>query len=460
MFLFNLCLQIAMADDVTLSDTNSDSEEVDTDLELGERGGSRGFTLEVEEYTQDLYPLLYSGMDKQLAINHASLGGDKPISSIQADRFWDATQNAAPKVLGNDAILIQCPNARSSMSRIRMLYQKGNNALNYYELDNAEKLLNQAAADILCLKDPIEIETISNIYFLSGIVNMEHGKPKDGYADFKRALTFTPDFEWNDNFSPDLRVQFDQADKDLATEPEHEIIVFPAVARKNVLVNGQELNGKGLGVVNQGMNVVQVFGEQVDTYFIQVRPEATLIELIIPETLPQEALGWIKDEQTSNELSLCLEGMYAPDTQLFLHDQGILYSHIIGSDSWSELKISSFERSTLWLRSERFAKGLQMGGLGMFAIAGSVSIANIILANRYNNQAQSTATFPVYDDNRTKYNNIADGHSVWVTSTFVGLGLAGAGFALSFWEDTLSWEHHETSLHMSHNLTFIGLQPR
>lgn len=407
-----------------------DERELDTDL--GRKGETRGIDLDVDEYTQDKYPLLYSGMDKQLAISHTSMADDKQVSSIEAQRFWDATQEASPKVLGTDVILIQCPNSRSSMSRVRMLYQKGNNALNYYELDKAESLLNQAASDILCLKDPIEIETISNIYFLSGIVNIENGNSDAGYQDFKRALTFTPDYQWNNNFSPDLRVQFDNAAKNLASETEQDIIIYPEIARRNVLINGQEVSGDGKGVVNVGMNVIQIFGEQVDTYFLQVSSNSGTVEFVVPAALPQDALSWIQNESSSTELGLCFEGMFTSDTQLYLHDQGTVYSHIVGSDSWSTMEISSFEKSTLWLRSEKFAKGLQVSGLGLFAVAGSVSTANVILAHRYNNQAKTTTTFPVYDDNRTKYNNIADGHNVWVASTLVGLGMTGVGFALAF----------------------------
>ena len=420
------------AQETDVPDDTTTEQEIELDVDLGRKGRTRGIDLDVDEYTQEKYPLLYSGMDKQLAISHTSLAGDRPLSSIEAERFGDTTQQASPKVLGTDAILIQCPNSRSSMSRIRMLYQKGNNSLNYYELDKAEELLNQAASDILCLKDPIEIETISNIYFLSGIVNIENGNPHDGYADFKRVLTFTPDYKWNNNFSPDLRVQFDKAAKDLASETEQEIVIYPEIARKNVLINGQEVSGDGKGAVNVGMNVIQVFGGQVDTYFLQVGSEGRPIELVVPAALPQDALSWISDEHSSIELALCFEGMFTPDTQLYLHDQGTVYSHIVGSDSWSAMNISSFERGTLWLRSEKFAKGLQVTGIGLFAVAGSVSTANVILTHRYNNQAKTTTTFPVYDDNRTKYNNVADGHNVWVASTLVGLGMTGIGFALAF----------------------------
>jgi hypothetical protein len=376
--------------------------------------------------------LLYDGTDKQLAIFHTSLAAKVSESNIEAERFVDYIQNASPKLLGNDGLLIQCSGNRASMARVKMLFQKGNNAFNYYELDKAEEYFNQAAAEILCLKDPIDIEVISQIYYFSGIVNEEKGDSEGAYKDFRRALTFTPNLSWNENYSPDLRVSFDRASKDFAGERDILVDVYPSSIRSNILINGQELSSDGQAIVNTGLNVVQVFGEFVHTYYMQVPERATQLELVVPQGLPEDALSWVENEQQSTELQLCFEGMFPPDSNMYVHHQGMVFEHSVGTDSWTELKINNVNRSLLWLRSERFARSLKYSGLGLTAVAGSVSAANVLLSYRYNRQAQMTDTFPIYDDNRTKYNNIADGHSLWVASTLVGLGLTGIGFTLEF----------------------------
>jgi hypothetical protein len=71
-------------------------------------------------------------------------------------------------------------------------------------------------------------------------------------------------------------------------------------------------------------------------------------------------------------------------------------------------------------------------GIGVSTLCGSVSTIKYIQAYTFSKNASSTDLYPIFDENRTKYNDVSQNYAFWATATLTGLTATGVGLYLYF----------------------------
>ena len=377
------------------------------------------------------FPLLFSGVDQQIAITRAAASTKKPNESFVPQTFTDITYGKSSFVIGAES-LRSCSGGPISMSRLRMLSQKAENELSYYQLEKAKIHLSAAVDGIVCLQDTIDVETVTRIYYLSGVLQQAINNDSLAREHFSVAISLQPNLQWDNYFAPDALPLFEDAQKAFASSEETILNIIPNRMRTNIWVNGLPLTEGEEAVVHTGLNFIQILGRTTETYILSVGEDATDLTLVVPSGIPNTANTWVNDEIQRAELDTLLPQVLETDSTIYIHNNGEIWETTVGSTDWKQLEVPRWANNSARFSKEQFGKGLFWSGVGLTTVCGGISAIKYIQASSYVNSAGQAEEFPVYDENRTKYNDISDTYVYWASSTVAALGITGIGLFLQF----------------------------
>ena len=391
----------------------------------------KGPKVQVDKVVQDVFPVLYNGQDENTALIRVTASSKIDIEKLKPLTISDMAGGRLPAVLqGGEAI--NCSGAPISMPRIRMMVQQAENEIAYFELEKAEARLSTANKGLGCLRDTVDPAIASRLHLLRGITAAGQEDSKMAFESYKRAVIFNPTIAWDDYFSPDFRTEFDNAKKSVATLKEIPIRFIPNSSNTMIWLNGIPISTKEEITVTPGEHLVQMDWGNVTSTRIVVEETADSVSLIIPAAVPISAHTWVADEKRREDLGNVFAGMLEPESVVYVHEAGDVYSLTAGQQNWQKLEVP--RRFGVDAQNSRYLLGQvgMYGGAAMAIIGGSIFAYNSLVAGDANRKALSTDSFQVYQSLSNAFYSAKDTSNIGAAILFGGAALGASGFLVQY----------------------------
>ncbi|MEC7983938.1 MAG: hypothetical protein VX278_02165 [Myxococcota bacterium] len=385
----------------------------------------------VDKPVQTVFPMLYSGLERADALRRVSAASKIDTASLGPITFDEIIIGQAPSSPSN----VEIENCRStpvSKDRLRMLSQQIQNEIVYYELEKAQKHLKDAQEGILCINTSLDFQTAARIYYLAGVLEQILGNEPASIANFYEALTLRPNLQWDANFPPDALPFFQKAQKRVAQVSEVPLNIVPKEAKTSVWINGVPLTAEENALLFSGVNTIQIIGNKIYTQKIRVPADTPEVVLVIPSSLSNASTSWMHKPEKQKEVAIILTRLMEESTNVYLHDQGKVWTTVIGQSNWAELNVPRGAMNASIFSKKQIGRGLMWGGAGMTAIFGGITANKYLRAREAANSAQDTDYFQVFDESRTNYTEISKDYQYWVGATVLSLVTSGVGFYMTF----------------------------
>jgi hypothetical protein len=191
--------------------------------------------------------------------------------------------------------------------------------LNYGRYAEARDTLTRAAASLGCLAEIASPDSMSQVFYLHGIVHALEENPADAQRAFTQALVIHPTLLWDDSYPPGFgQSLFEAAAAALAQEVPAQVLVSPRSSAQQVRIDGRQfrLDAPSMEVA-PGRHLVQVGGSSPDSYWLQVGPGDSSNVLLRGE-FPDSATDWVRQPDRAPDLSALLAHRFGPGTEIFV----------------------------------------------------------------------------------------------------------------------------------------------
>ncbi|MEC7985683.1 MAG: hypothetical protein VX278_11005 [Myxococcota bacterium] len=388
---------------------------------------------------QTVFPVIFSGLEPQMALLRAAAASKKDISTLKPTTMIDLA--AKKKMIvrlkeGKEDWLFgtasSCSSYPMSISNLKMLTQTADNDIMYDEIQKAEKRLLSASNSLVCLQDQIDADVVQRLYFLKGVLEQIKEDNDASAKAFSLAVRFKPDLEFGDDHSEEAEVIFNEAKRSLSKAKEIPMSYIPFSPKTTIWVNGVPLLEGAEHFLYEGENIIQVVSEQtIQTYGVELDSKITEVQLVIPSAIPLESSTWVSDEQKRTELDFLINQIGEPQTELFVHNSGEIWTTTIGTSNWQQLNVPKNVGPKADPR-ELTGKILFWSGVATVVVAGSYTGVNFLNGVNSVNTAGSTQDFSVYDRSQSDYVDAKAKYNIGWTITLGGAAVGGLGYWMAF----------------------------
>ena len=150
-------------------------------------------------------------LSAKIALNYVQAITDYSSSELHAMMMDDVFPVAKSHVQG--VISEHCLDYPVSPILFTKLVQEIEYSLSYFELDKAQQEAERAVANLGCLSEPPDLETVADLFYLQGLTYYYNNQSESAQEAFLRAITYKPNMGWNDMYAPDAKATFDAARK-------------------------------------------------------------------------------------------------------------------------------------------------------------------------------------------------------------------------------------------------------
>ena len=153
-------------------------------------------------------------------------------------------------------------------------------SLMYMELAPAQEALSKAQNDLVCLDTLVDPAMAARVGFLQGVIATEEKDKGAAWEHFSRAIRFTPEMGWDDQFPTDGAALLELAKKEIETATPIDINLTPSISESasapSVYLNANPVaGGTDTLSVPVGENLIQVKNDTgVVGFVLNVEPES------------------------------------------------------------------------------------------------------------------------------------------------------------------------------------------
>ena len=382
-------------------------------------------------------PVLYSGTDGEASLVRTSMASDVNIDNLKLQTIVDLTGAAQPRLFSitgeerNSEDLKACTGNAITNKHVQNYTQTAFNHYSYYELEKSALALNKAESSLVCLQELFNGDEVRDMYYLKGILEQSTGNEQASKQAFSSAIRIKPDLQWNDMFAPDAKPLFDSAKEEFSSLPSVPLTLIPQTATSSLWINGTPLLDIDNPSIYAGTNIIQLVGLETTTYEVTVPANVDSVRLILPSTLPNTAYTWAGDEEKSSQLSEVLTLVVQPDSPIYVHDSGKVWTSSLSQPNWTELEVPKFAETRL--------NAKKITGQTLFWTGLATSAVSIGMGSNYYIQGQQTyqssadtQDWNEFKDHRDNLGQLESRYQTSVLTLGVGLGLTGFGYVLAF----------------------------
>ena len=376
--------------------------------------------------SQSVFSVINEGLEENVSLIRVSLAAKREQSQLQS--VTRAKLQSNPTKLLGQGTLTFCDSQKDSMARLRRRIEKAENSLYFGELQQALSTLKEVGDTLNCLEGDIDIESLSNLFYLQGLVYFELGQEKEAANAYTMAFNFLPSKAWNDSFPDASKQLFDDIKKSLKTSPKVNFYAYPMVGGSSVFIDGIDVrNGEE---VTKGRHLVSV--ERVGFAWLDIPDDAETISMVIPQHLPIETLDWASDPEKQAELSMVLSGIYPKNDRVYFEKDQKVWQLTVGHQDWTSLEIPKTLIKPGTSPAVIASRVMTWGGIATLVIGGSIASYSGLQASAANRDGQTADSFDTYSQAQSRYNSSFDRYRVGIGVTTVGAALAGGGIAWTF----------------------------
>lgn len=393
-------------------------------------------TLVYAEESYSSSPLLYSGMDLNAAVFRTATSANieaetlTPMTVVDLMGKSDIRLATLSDEHWTEISIEICDTAHTSNAHIRSLTQIADNFLNYYDLERASENLKKSENAIGCLQELFNPDDIRQMYYIRGILEYHKGNKDASIQAFSSAIRIKPDLQWNNIYSPDAKINFDEAKENFIKLQSIPLEIYPQEALSSLWINGAPLLDKNEPQIFVGQNIIQIIGLETKTYEITVPENIDALRIIAPSTTPVSALDWIGSERES-ELSLIAESLLPQNSIIYAHDSGQVWQNTVGTSEWDALKVSKFTEARL--------NSKQIIGQSLLWSGGTASLVSLGFGLYHYNKGytayrtmQTTNDWAEYEATKPTLENSRAPLRASMVSLSTGLLLTGIGYSITF----------------------------
>jgi len=391
--------------------------------------------------------------DAEAALARVAEDTGRPPEELVATTLPTLLSGRPPLLIGGGA-LETCAGEPAGPEAFQQALSAAESSMAFMEYGQALSELEEAAGLLGCLATPADPEAASRLHYLRGLCFFFADEPEAARAAWVQAHRFHPGLRWDDNFPPDGQAVFEAARALVDADQPATLAIIPALASDTLWLDGRlvPLEAGGFSIP-AGTHLVQLGSEPVTTVQLQLAPGSSNT-LVLPGTLPADAVAWIADETLRPVVSAALEVALGTGARVYAVSDGVTWTGTAGGTSWEALEqiptpvpepvepvLPGPHRKRTWYV---FTSGAAVG-----ALAGVTALVSYVLARdayRDAGAAQSVAIYKAEEDRflraRRRY-RIAS----WVAVG--GAGVAAVGLAVPLGEGSARFPRAPTSSGMT-----------
>ena len=344
----------------------------------------------------------------------------------------DVVAGHAPVLEGPGSLSV-CDTASTTLSSLRQIVERAEDAVSYMETDQAVAHLRAGVSTLKCLGESVHPEVGGRLFYLQGIVFHSLENETGARVAFTKALSYLPELSWDDYFAPNALELFEEAKAAVAETERLSLRVTPLPPEGGLWVDGRPVEiSEGEIQIQAGEHLVQLQGKAAIQLRIQAPEEGSGHTLILPQAAGTQDLIWVNDDTRREVLSTVLDATLSAETRVYAVAAGRIWSRA-PDGAWTELVFKgdfsqlgatpklSLPQTLLW-----GGTGLALGGTTLLAISrGQMQQAVDLLSGSqsFTNQDINTAT--------GQYNAANGRYIIGAAVAAAGLAMTGGSFFLS-----------------------------
>ncbi len=376
-------------------------------------------------------PVLHAGEDSRLLLARAAAAADRDSAELTAYTFLELGLGKPAVLLGGGRVE-SCRGFPTTDLAVRDALDRADRAMAYVEMEKARAHLQVGQDAVRCLSVPVDPRRAAQLAFLRGVLADSDGEADTARLAFEEAQVLQPGMGWDMNFPPDAKPLFDEVTEARAALEPISIRLVPVPDDGQVWLDGERVAlTDGKLSVTPGPHLIQMPGVQLITLYLQIRAPDDGVEpvLVVPAAMPMAGVRWVSDESLRPDLDLVLSTLYDPTSTVYISADGVLYSHVLGTEEWTELKMPSgfagsgvgrivAGRSLMWT-------GVAVGGGGLI-LAGT----SYLQANTAARAGETAQAWSVYESEQARYDSAGDRMVIARWTLLGGVALGGSGLLL------------------------------
>lgn len=282
--------------------------------------------------------VIYADEEPDMARARVAVAAGRPLAGLRARSLPELVEGRGPVMLGNGTVE-PCRAHPVGSSVLTEAIETASSAIDYLDFAAARETLVGASAQMGCLATPLDPEAAGRLHYLQGVVTFSLGDKLAAWAAFRQALVLQPRMAWDDDFSPDAKPIFDAARGELANTGSIKLTIVPAPAEGSLWVDGRAITDEEISLL-PGRHLVQIGRKQVMPLSIELTNDFDAV-LVIPSTIPPEAVMWAADEALRPALISALNAMLTRGTIAYLPVGERVWRVEVGGGEWSEYALAA-----------------------------------------------------------------------------------------------------------------------